>query len=279
MDSSSEQVWFDRPWGRLNVWKSGAGPTVCAIHGLGGSGRYWKGLGPLLRPSRTLLAPDLPGFGQSDKPAVRYDRQFHLAEVENLVDALDPSGPTIMIGHSAGAVAAALWAARHPERTAGLALISAPYPHPGLMPTLARQVAERPPEDRGTAVPLLARVLWPVASTVAIASRRFPPEVVRDFAKQSLGARADTIWTLLADITVIEDLRPLRDLGDSVPSLLLAAVDDRYVSRHALTQWQKLLPNAEVRVTGSGGHQFLLRSGFGDIAEWINSVPVTSPSE
>lgn len=274
MVQTSEQVWLVRPWGRLSVWWSGVGLAVCAIHGLGGSGRYWSGLAPLLEPPRTLLAPDLAGFGESDKPAsIRYNRQFHLAELENLLEQLAPDGPVVMIGHSAGAVLAALWVALHPDRTAGLAVISAPYPNPGLMPDIARQVAERPPEDRGTVAPLLARMVWPILSKIAIASRRFPADVVHDFGKQSLGARADTMWTLLADVSVIQQLHALRDLPSSVPTLLLTAADDRYVGQHALDRWIRHLPNAEVRFAPSGGHQFLLRAGFETLADWINSIP------
>lgn len=277
MGESTEQIWLDRPWGRLSVWRSGIGPVVCAIHGLGGSGRYWAGLAPLLQPRRTLIAPDLAGFGQSDKPAsIRYDREFHLTELENALDLAAPEQPVVMIGHSAGAVLAALWVARHPERTAGLAVVSAPYPHPGLMPDIARQVAERPPEHRGTVAPLLARVLWPILSRIAIASRRFPADVVHDFGKQSLGARADTMWSLLADVSVIQEFRALQDLPLAVPTLLLTASDDRFVNQHALNRWRQHLPSAEVRFAPSGGHQFLLRSGFELIADWINSIPVRS---
>ncbi|CAN5203941.1 hypothetical protein BH18ACT5_BH18ACT5_13450 [soil metagenome] len=273
---ASEQVWLDRPWGRLSVWRSGSGPTVCAIHGLGGSGRYWGGLARLA-PSRTLLAPDLPGFGQSDKPALRYDRQFHLAEIENLIDAVGSNESVVMIGHSAGAVLAAMWVARHPERAGGLAIVSAPFPHPSLMPDIAKRVADRPPADRGTVAPIVARVLWPILSRIAVASRRFPADVVSDFGRQSLGARADTMWSLLADVSVIEEMRPLAGLPVSIPVLLLAAADDRYVGQHALSRWRQLLPNAETVEVPTGGHQFLLREGFEALVDWLNSIPTRNP--
>ena len=266
-------MWIERPWGRLSVWRTGTGPAVCALHGLGGSGRYWAGLASLLAPPRSVIAPDLAGFGQSDKPELRYDRAFHLAELEHLLDQLDPTGPTVLIGHSAGAVLAALWVARHPERAAGLAMVSAPFPNRGLMPDVAQRVAERPPADRGTALPLLARVIWPILSTIAIASKRFPADVVRDFGKQSVAARADTMWTFLGDVSVLEELAALRTLPRSIPTLLLTASDDRYVGQYALSRWRHFLPNAEVRFAPSGGHQFLLRTGFDSIANWINELP------
>jgi pimeloyl-ACP methyl ester carboxylesterase len=144
------------------------------------------------------------------------------------------------------------------------------------MPDVARRVAEQPPENRGTVVPLIARVLWPIMSTIAIASRRFPADVVQDFGRQSLGARADTMWSLLADTTVLDELGPLRQLPADVPTLLLAAADDRYVRQHTIGRWRQFLPNAELRQAPMGGHQFLLRVGFEPIVEWLDSLPVTT---
>ncbi|MDQ3782843.1 MAG: alpha/beta hydrolase, partial [Actinomycetota bacterium] len=140
---------MEQPWGRLSSWSSGAEPVVCAVHGLGGSGRYWQGLADLIGSSWTVVAPDLAGFGQSDKPIRRYDRAFHLDNLKAVIQSVEPTAPIVLVGHSAGAVLAALWAAEHPDRTAGLAMVSVPYPHPNLIPPPARRLAQRPPRDRG----------------------------------------------------------------------------------------------------------------------------------
>ena len=78
-------AWLERPWGRMRVWTSGRGPVVLALHGLGGSGRYWRGLADRLGDDVTLVAPDLAGFGSSETPAVDVDRSLLLGDVDAIV--------------------------------------------------------------------------------------------------------------------------------------------------------------------------------------------------
>ncbi|MGH8925772.1 MAG: hypothetical protein ACRDWA_14220 [Acidimicrobiia bacterium] len=66
-------------------------------------------------------------------------------------------------------------------------------------------------------------------SVAARLTRRFPSGLVSDYGRQSIGARADTMWTTLADPTVIDDLTPLTVLSSKWPNLILNAADDRYL--------------------------------------------------
>jgi len=59
------------------VWEAGEGPVILAVHGLGGSGRYWQGLADAAGDRFRIVAPDLGGFGTSDKPRPRDDRALH----------------------------------------------------------------------------------------------------------------------------------------------------------------------------------------------------------
>ena len=86
-------------WGSMNVWTAGSGRNLIALHGLGGSGRYWHGLARHLVGWR-VVAPDLAGFGRSDKPALRYNRTFHLETIKELV-AWTGETP-VLLGHSGG---------------------------------------------------------------------------------------------------------------------------------------------------------------------------------
>ncbi|MGH8957499.1 MAG: alpha/beta fold hydrolase, partial [Acidimicrobiia bacterium] len=247
-------------WGKLNVWTIGSGPALIALHGLGGSGRYWHGLARHLDSRWTLVAPDLAGFGRSDKPSLRYDRGFHLETIDTVAEWA--GGSPVLAGHSVGAVLAALWAARRPDQTAGLAVISALFPRPGLMPPPALRIAQAQPDARGRLAIGVFRTLWPAVSVAARFTRRFPSALVSDYGRQSIGARADTMWTTLADLTVIDDLAPLAFLSTNWPNLILDAADDRYTNLGDFDRWQRLLPNAKRVMVSNGGHQFLIRSGF-----------------
>ena len=257
-------------WGKLNVWTAGSGPALVLLHGLGGSGRYWHGLSQHLDHRWTLVAPDLAGFGRSDKPALRYSREFHLETIDEV--ARWAGGNSVLAGHSVGAVLAALSATRRPAEVGGLALISALFPRSGLMPRPALRIARAEPDARGRVASGLFRTVWPAMSLAARTTRRFPSALVSDYGRQSIGARADTMWTTLADLSVIDDLAPLASLSIQWPNLLLDAADDRYVNASDSGRWQSLLPNAKRVVVARGGHQFLIQTGFEPLADWINGL-------
>ena len=150
---------LERPWGRLRVWSAGTGPGLLAIHGLGGSGRYWEGLADQLLGRFTVIAPDLGGFGGSDKPEVDFDRAFHLADLEAVVADLAPEGPLRVVGHSLGAVLGALWSGRTARAVDALALAAAPFPAGGGFDE--RSLREMHPSLGRRAVAGAARVVWP----------------------------------------------------------------------------------------------------------------------
>ena len=245
----------------MRVWRSeGAGPTVLAVHGLGGSGRYWQGLADRFR----VVAPDLAGFGGSDKPrSPSYDRSFHLA---NLDAALDAEEPVAVVGHSIGGTLAALWAAERAERTRALVLAAAPFPtadggHPWMR-------EGRPPPGMRLAARGM-RMLVPVMSLPVGLARGYPAPIALDYGRQRFHARARTMWSVLHDREVSVELEQARERLDGVPVLLAHADDDRTVRADAVERWASLLPNADRVDVPSGGHQFLLREGVGPIVRWL----------
>src|SRR5262245_42182497 len=54
--------------GTLAVAVGGNGPPVVLIHGYAESSRMWKPLARVLAPRFSVIAPDLPGFGESSIP-------------------------------------------------------------------------------------------------------------------------------------------------------------------------------------------------------------------
>jgi pimeloyl-ACP methyl ester carboxylesterase len=258
-------TWLRMSWGRMRVWRGGSGTPLLAVHGLGGSGRYWDGLARAVGDRYRVLAPDLAGFGSSDKPAGPYDRDFHLGCLDAVVRELTDDGPVVVVGHSLGAVFAALWAGRHPNRTAGLALAAAAFPTGEGEPEWAR----RPPPAGMRAVAAVARVAWPVVAVPIGVARGYPAALVMDYGKQRFHSRTRTMVSALYEPDVREDLEAVRALPADVPVLLVNALDDRTVPIDDQERWADLLPHAERRVLEEGGHQFPLRTGFGPLAEWL----------
>jgi haloalkane dehalogenase len=85
---------------RMHYVDEGDGTPVLLLHGEPTSSYLWRNvIPPLVAAGRRAVAPDLMGFGRSDKPAdigwYSYDR--HVASIENLVEALSLSSMTLVV--------------------------------------------------------------------------------------------------------------------------------------------------------------------------------------
>src|SRR6266498_1948678 len=79
------------------------GAPLVLLHGLGVSGAVWQGIGRLLSGFSRLVAPDLRGHGESDKPSAGYLPRDYVGDISALL-AHEPSRPLAVLGHSLGAV-------------------------------------------------------------------------------------------------------------------------------------------------------------------------------
>lgn len=248
------------PWGRLSVYLAGEGPPLLLLHGLGGSGRYWAGIAPQLAQRHLLIAPDLPGFGRSDKPAVDYSRDFHVEAVTSLLEAVGAGDQLDMAGHSMGAILAALFALREPDRVVSLALVASPFPRRQVHPY-------RMPEGRlRLAAYRTVQTILPILSPL-VRSATFPREVIADYLRHTADSYQKTSDALLWDPSLADELAGLdAELRDR-PQLLLYSGEDRTIASDSLERWRAVLPRAEVRVI-AGAHQLLLRDHFATLARW-----------
>ncbi len=109
------------------VYEAGAtdaAPAALLLHGLGHwADAAWRPLVPYLDGARRYVAFDLPGFGASDKPDVRYDAAYFRSVAAGVADALGIERFAV-VGHSLGGFVAADFAATSGERITHLALIA-----------------------------------------------------------------------------------------------------------------------------------------------------------
>lgn len=100
----------------------GAGGPLLCLHGITSNARAWDGLALELAPEYRVLAPDLRGRGDSDKPFDDYGLATHAADAVALLDHLGIAR-AVVIGHSMGALIGMMLAATYPDRVAGLVLV------------------------------------------------------------------------------------------------------------------------------------------------------------
>ena len=146
----------------MSTMQAGRGQALVAIHGLGGTkGSFLPTLAELA-PHFRVIAADLPGFGDSDKPLrAGYDARYFARSIVELLDALELERAHV-VGNSLGGRVALELGMRHPERVQRLIL---------LCPALAWR-RDRP------LVPLL-RLTRPELGLVQIAPRALVEAVVR----------------------------------------------------------------------------------------------------
>jgi len=108
---------------RVAYRDEGAGEVVLLIHGMGGSSFSWRTVVPKLSEKYRVIAPDLLGHGQSDKPRGDYSLGAFAVWLRDLLDALDIPKATV-VGHSLGGGVAMQFAHQHRDYCQRLVLVS-----------------------------------------------------------------------------------------------------------------------------------------------------------
>lgn len=116
----SEEVAAERPPAHVVV--RGEGPPLLLLHGWGASQELFAPVLPPLEPGRTLIVPDLPGFGETPAPPVAWSVHDYARWVVTLLDRLRVTRCDV-IGHSNGGRIAIALAAEHPARVEKVVLV------------------------------------------------------------------------------------------------------------------------------------------------------------
>jgi pimeloyl-ACP methyl ester carboxylesterase len=102
---------------------AGGRPVLLLVHGMAGSSATWRAVMPLLAQRYTVVAPDLPGHGESDKPRQDYSLGAHANALRDLLVALGIDQATV-VGQSLGGGVAMQLAYQHPRCCERLILVS-----------------------------------------------------------------------------------------------------------------------------------------------------------
>jgi pimeloyl-ACP methyl ester carboxylesterase len=115
---------------RLHYLFAGQGDPVILMHGYAENSHMWRPLMVELGKTRTVIAPDLRGFGQSSKPPTGYDKKTMAQDVHALALSLGYKSSEI-VGHDIGLMVAYAYAAQYPDEVKRIALMDAFLPGVG----------------------------------------------------------------------------------------------------------------------------------------------------
>ncbi len=243
--------------GNVHYTAAGHGSPVVLLHGLAASAVAWRYNIHALSQRYAVFAPDLPGHGDSAKPAVRYDTEFGLRFLDQFLDILRLDSP-ILVGNSTGGFLALAWALRHPGRAQALVLLD--------IPGMGKEVAW---PLRLAALPGIGRLLDSMDVTTGgrFAPRlfrhpeRMAPEVRKElFRLRKLpGASRAMLSALRSGISLMglrSSLLLLHHDGTSlpVPTLVVWGQEDRIIPVEQARRFARRFPGVHLHVMPDCGH-------------------------
>jgi len=229
---------------RLRYLESGAGPPLVLVHGLGSHAMQdWGRLIAPLGRSYHVYAPDLPGFGRSERPAAAdYGVPMQVEAVRAFMSAVGVSKARVA-GLSMGGWIVARLAGEYPELVERLVLV-APA---GMRPDAA--------------APIPAEVLLPHDEAggprLAAAVRHKPPALPWFLARDILARRLREEWIVRR---TLESMRAGRDWLDGtlgraeMPVLILWGKQDRLIPAAYAAPLQAEFAHAELKLLDGCGH-------------------------
>jgi len=111
-------------------WGSQNNPVVLCVHGILEQGLAWQEVAhPLVAKGYRVVAPDLFGHGRSThfEMVTAYNSLTFLAQIDRVIQEL-PDRPLFLVGHSMGAMLAAMIASVRPQKLKALMLVEPPLP-------------------------------------------------------------------------------------------------------------------------------------------------------
>ena len=109
---------------KLDYLKAGNGPTVILLHGYTQTSRMWRPIMPLLAEKFTVIAPDLPGIGESEIPKNGLDMKSAAISIHGLAKSLGIEKARVVV-HDIGLMVAYAYAAQFPAETEKLVVMDA----------------------------------------------------------------------------------------------------------------------------------------------------------
>jgi pimeloyl-ACP methyl ester carboxylesterase len=115
---------------KLHYTTGGHGPSLILLHGYAETSRMWNPILPLLGEKFTIIAPDLPGIGDSEIPANGMDMKTAAIRIHALARSLGVERARV-VGHDIGLMVAYAYAAQFPAEVEKLVVMDAFLPGVG----------------------------------------------------------------------------------------------------------------------------------------------------
>lgn len=253
--------------------RGGSGEPVLLLHGFGADRYHWPRMAVHLTRDYQVVAPDLPGFGESTcREESSYDILAQVERIVALLDRLD-LGPVHVVGNSMGGHLAAALARAHPQRVRSVALLDAAGVDPQAPTEFHRAL------EAGDNLLLAgSREDFRRLTAMMFVEPPFLPSRVIDYLGDR--AAAKRAWNERVFGQYREHYEPL-ERGPAlppVPALILWGREDRVLPHEDAQVFAQLLPQADVVTLPETGHLPMLERPR-EVAEHCRALFVRAAAE
>lgn len=246
---------------RVSYRTAGQGPVILLIHGITGDSRQWNQITLQLADRYTVVAPDLLGHGQSDKPRGDYSLGAYAVSLRDLLIVLGHRKATV-VGHSLGGGIAMQFCYEYPAFCERLVLVDSG----GLGQEVHRLLRAAALPGAELVLPLLTHSrVHRVGEAIGQALGRLGLELGHDMAELARGyaslSDAEARRAFLHTVRAVIDLGGQRVdatdrlyLAHMIPTLILWGRRDPLIPvEHAAVAHQRL-PGSRLEIFENAGH-------------------------
>ncbi len=244
----------------LGYRMAGEGPAILLVHGIAGSSAAWREVMPALAGRYTVIAPDLLGHGQSDKPAGDYSLGAYANVLRDLLGVVGIPRATV-VGQSFGGGVAMQFCYQNPEWCERLVLVDSgglgrevswllrfmalpgsEYLMPVIFPSFVRARGDdlsRMLYSRGIRMPRLGEMWRAYASLTDAANRQSFIRTIRsviDPGGQTVSAM-DRLY-----------------LTHQVPTMIVWGAQDTIIPVSHAHEAHEAIPNSRLEIIADAGH-------------------------
>jgi pimeloyl-ACP methyl ester carboxylesterase len=234
----------------LSYDDDGPGPVVVLLHGFPLDRTMWSAQKSSIGSIYRVIAPDLRGHGESAAPSGVYTMDAMAADVIELLDALQITGPVVLGGLSMGGYVALALMARHPQRFRALMLMD------------TRATADTPEAARNREE--LARKVETTSRTSHVVEAMLP-KLFSDETRARRGELIPPVRAAMERVPVSAVAGALRGMAQrpdrtaelaaiTVPTLVLVGAHDAITPPDESRQMAQALPNAQLAIIPDAGH-------------------------
>lgn len=219
--------------------------ALILLHGLGGYAERWNNLFPFLNKKYHIIAPDLIGYGQSDKPSVDYTPEYFTKFVFDFIKSLGIK-KTFLVGTSLGGQIVVECAATQSDMIEKIVLISPAGIMRRSTPTLDAYTMAALYPNKDSVKNAYQMMVGPGKQVSETSIERFVNNMSRPNAKMVF---LSTLLGLKNAPDIFEKLGKI-----NVPTLLVWGTEDKLIPFEYAQQFVSCIPNCEFIPMKGCGH-------------------------